>query len=584
VDAGPVRLSQASPRFSRRRLPCKDGLLRRMRYDEGMWRALLLFVAPAMCFAQFAHLATTAAGDRIFFVTPLRQPGQNQFPHDKLFLLDPSGTLRLVYQQEMIGDPGYSNGYAPTNITASGDAQFVAFNTVLNCGAGSSCFLRERSYGSVLDVSTGASVFSGSNVMVSRNGRYVLSARSTSAMPVMPGPAISILDRTTSEHRTFDAARGVIALSSRGDLLLNAYDQGLQLVPWSGAARTIPVTGATTVAIDDSLATLVYSNTYYSDAEARLFVFDLASGRQWQLGPDDRASYGATMSSDGEWVLYRTELGGTPQLMFSHPDSSGWKVLTAEPSGIVEGVLSGDGQVAWAATGDGRLLRIATTTGETNEVLAPPVIAGSSWTVVPGSLLRLDGYRHGSNVQIDGVAAPVVSTAPEEAIVQVPWDLPQPAVNYGAYYVTVSSTRADSPLEAATQEFGAVWSAYSPRAWIAPVHEDWSSLVTAGNPARAGEVLHLYATGMGATSCTLANGQPAPLDRLCTPDRTIDWSWWWTGTDSMPAGVLFAGLAPGLTGLYQIDVRVPENPPAARLKLIADRDGNNVVADLPVQQ
>jgi uncharacterized protein (TIGR03437 family) len=108
--------------------------------------------------------------------------------------------------------------------------------------------------------------------------------------------------------------------------------------------------------------------------------------------------------------------------------------------------------------------------------------------------------------------------------------------------------------------------------------------VSADNPAHPGEILHIYATGLGSTTCTVANGQPAPLDHLCPPTRAINWTWWWTSTDAIAANVPFAGLAPGLIGLYQIEAQVPTNPPAAHLKLIADRNANFVVADISVRQ
>lgn len=78
------------------------------------------------------------------------------------------------------------------------------------------------------------------------------------------------------------------------------------------------------------------------------------------------------------------------------------------------------------------------------------------------------------------------------------------------------------------------------------------ALVTAASPARAGEALEIYATGLGAVSEEAPAGRPAPLDRLVTtranPTVTIG---------GVRAEVLFSGLAPGFAGLYQVNVLVP---------------------------
>ena len=182
---------------------------------------------------------------------------------------------------------------------------------------------------------------------------------------------------------------------------------------------------------------------------------------------------------------------------------------------------------------------------------------------------------------MNGRQVPVFVVDAENVFAQAPWDLPPFERRFGD--VIISASRDDSPLEAVTPEGKLYHSAFSPSAFVTPIHEDWSGFVTPENPARPGEVIHIYAVGLGPVDCPIETGDAAPLDRACRPTTPIAWDYWWTSTDSMPAEVLFAGLAPGLVGLYQIDARVPWQPPANRLKLIANRDGFNVVADFVVQ-
>ena len=70
------------------------------------------------------------------------------------------------------------------------------------------------------------------------------------------------------------------------------------------------------------------------------------------------------------------------------------------------------------------------------------------------------------------------------------------------------------------------------------------------------DMLVIYLTGMGQTSPTIDDGLPAPRDPLASalavPVVRL------AGTE-LP--VIYAGLAPGEVGVYQINVTVPRSTP-----------------------
>jgi uncharacterized protein (TIGR03437 family) len=80
-----------------------------------------------------------------------------------------------------------------------------------------------------------------------------------------------------------------------------------------------------------------------------------------------------------------------------------------------------------------------------------------------------------------------------------------------------------------------------------------NNLVDSSHAVKAGEVVVIYATGLGATSPAVATGQAAPavppLALVTTPVKVT--------IGGVDATVEFAGLAPGFVGLYQVNARVP---------------------------
>jgi uncharacterized protein (TIGR03437 family) len=83
-------------------------------------------------------------------------------------------------------------------------------------------------------------------------------------------------------------------------------------------------------------------------------------------------------------------------------------------------------------------------------------------------------------------------------------------------------------------------------------HADFSQ-VTAANPARAGELLILTATGLGPTLPGVDPGQPFPANSLQEVNSPVE-----VTVSGKPAEVINKIGYPGTTDSYRVDIRVPE--------------------------
>jgi uncharacterized protein (TIGR03437 family) len=92
------------------------------------------------------------------------------------------------------------------------------------------------------------------------------------------------------------------------------------------------------------------------------------------------------------------------------------------------------------------------------------------------------------------------------------------------------------------------------------IAQDWNTgytLLTTSAPAHAGDVVVLYATGLGHTTPPWPSGQMAQsaanIAALASLQVLIN------GTAIAPTQILYAGVTPGFSGLYQINFRLPAN-------------------------
>ncbi|HWC95417.1 MAG TPA: IPT/TIG domain-containing protein [Candidatus Sulfopaludibacter sp.] len=186
--------------------------------------------------------------------------------------------------------------------------------------------------------------------------------------------------------------------------------------------------------------------------------------------------------------------------------------------------------------------------------------------VAPGELLTLFGTNLASastvapaipfpttvgNVQvlINNVAAPIYYVSPTQISAIVPYGVTGgiaqvQVVNDGTASNAVSMFIGMTAPGIFTVPPGGL-------GYGATLHQD-GSLVTTQNPAQPGETVSVFVTGLGAVSPTISDGAAGPGSTLSFTSNTIT-----SDINGTAATVTFSGLAPGLAGLYQVNVTIP---------------------------
>jgi uncharacterized protein (TIGR03437 family) len=118
-----------------------------------------------------------------------------------------------------------------------------------------------------------------------------------------------------------------------------------------------------------------------------------------------------------------------------------------------------------------------------------------------------------------------------------------------------------------------------PTGTIIAEHADYS-LVTTDSPAKPGETILIYLSGLGATDTPVTSGAASPFSPLAhaltAPSVLLN---------GQSAPVAFYGLSPGMVGLYQINFQVPLETASGDLPLVVNQSGAaSNTAVLPVSR
>jgi uncharacterized protein (TIGR03437 family) len=532
--------------------------------------SLLAFAGAAL--GQFAGLGVTGDGATLYFSTPLRLRGSASPFNHKILRYDTQLTEFLSR------DTGMSNGHTTENFydliaaQPSSDGSIIGISAYRSCYGGSGCLAVQRYQSTILD-RTGKQLFVDYGlVSLSRDGRWGLFYGRDGFGGLVP--ATELVNLTTAQATTVPYQ---YSFSQRSREVANdgtvAVVVGSELHLWrTDGERTLP--GA-------SPLPAVYPNDpqVLISADGRRVVYQTATGLALYDGTETALTTTpvtwASISDDGSVIAFVNSADA--QVWMASP----LRQLTKEADGMTEIALSGDGKVVYAATNGGRLLRIDVASAAVTELIPrTPWITGSTSPVVPGSLYQFTGqHLSPARVRIGGLDAPVQASTADQISFQVPWETP---VQDAATFELISGS---SPLESPPGTLPVV--PFAPGSFTTDfttlaVHQDFSGLITPTSPAVAGEVIAVYLNGLGAVAPTVGTGAPGPVPPavVTAPLRCQFW-------DGGPndGHIFFAGLAPGMLGVYQVSVQVPAGLRVTPVSLSCDagQDTLSVFGLLPVK-
>ncbi len=253
--------------------------------------------------------------------------------------------------------------------------------------------------------------------------------------------------------------------------------------------------------------------------------------------------------------------------------------VRAERPGLVAAVLQTRGRVGENAAAP--VLFSGGIVSAASFVRAGPLAPGAIVSAFGRSLARgnnvatrlpLETTLGGATLNVGGVDVPLFYTGEGQINAQLPFDLrantrPQVLVRTsreGAETVSVP----ESVTIAAVQP--AIFTMNQQGTGQGAIVDTRGRVVDSNAPAARGEGVQVFCTGLGITNPVVRSGEPAPaaepLARVVAPVEAQ--------VGGRPARVLFAGLAPGFVGLYQVNVEIPEGvTPGPEVPLVLIQGG-----------
>jgi len=404
---------------------------------------------------------------------------------------------------------------------------------------------------------------------------YSFAADGTGTMNI-PAP-----NGTTAANALFAPAAKTFFVSSDGNLLLGwtptGYDIFIGVKAISGASNA-------------TFQGLYYTGTIDDTSNCGV---DTSSGSIWSARGDgnsivhERISYPICVGVPFDYVSDNfTQLSGNGTT--ANPDYSGY-LYAFGPNGQTfvsvgsNGVFSlGLGLHSNNFSGTGVYLYPI---GVFNAASYAPITAA----LAPGELITLFGSNlansttsvqggqvfptslGGVQVTINGTQCPIYFVSPNQISVIVPYgtktaSLPrrdQSSRQVATIQVNNNGTLSNTVTMYMTDALPGVFTQDQTGIGLgAALHGD-GSLITAANPAKPGETISVFLTGLGTVTPTIndgALGGTNPLnqaDQFTSNNLAVNFDDFNNNSLGNQATITYAGLAPGLAGLYQLNVTVP---------------------------
>jgi uncharacterized protein (TIGR03437 family) len=202
--------------------------------------------------------------------------------------------------------------------------------------------------------------------------------------------------------------------------------------------------------------------------------------------------------------------------------------------------------------------------------LAPGTIvqiygSGLAPTSTVASTIPLPKAMTGTSLIIGGITAPLYYVGPGQINAQIPFEL-DPNGQYQVIANANGSFTAPVTIQLAPVTPG--FAAYSDGGLIAQHGAD-GSLINDGSPAQPGEYVVGYLAGLGDTTVPVNTGAAAP------PYPGLAWAGVPPGLtlNGVSVPVQFAGLTPGLVGLYQLNFQIPLDQQDGPATLVVTQNG-----------
>ncbi len=352
------------------------------------------------------------------------------------------------------------------------------------------------------------------------------------------------------------------------------------------------VAGAGTVPQTD--VAVNYSGHWFQNSGAQY------SGGSINLAVDAGARVDFTFNGSAvTWIGYRDEWSGLAQVFIddalqSTVDTYSTPLQARTPTYSVTGLAPGTHVLSIVATGThspasgGSWVWVNGFQVSGSLPLGPPVIAAGgivsaasfSSQVAPGQVVSIFGqnFMGGGSAQAGraplptqlgpqnttvtacGRAFPLYSVMPGQINAQIPLECPTGGTAIAT--ITVGGQTATQTFSLAPAAPGIFTVSGSGAGDGVILHAD-NTLVTTAKPARAGETVVIYATGLGLTNPSFATGAAANQMNTTVLPVTVT-------IGGKPAPVTYSGLSQGWVGLYQVNATVPSGLTGSQPVTIAE--------------